>query len=95
MTARMSPAESIPTPRGGPWKSGTFFSQSGVDNSMLRTTGTRTNIPHTPYTIEGTAARSSVRKMRGCFRRWGESSERKIAIPRAMGVEITSAMSDE
>src|ERR1035437_6189207 len=41
--------------------------------------------------MEGMAARRSVRKASGVLRKRGESSERKIAMPSAMGVEMRSA----
>ena len=48
MIARISAAESMPTPSGGPLKSGTLFSQAGVAISSCRTTGTSTKMPHRP-----------------------------------------------
>ena len=45
--------------------------------------------------MEGIAARSSVRNASGVRRSFGESSERKMAMPSAIGVEISIASSDE
>ena len=95
MTARISAAESIPTPSGGPEKSGNFFSHAGVISSSFRTIGTSTKIPHSPYTIEGIAASSSVRNASGVRSGRGESSERKTAMPSAIGVEISIARIEE
>ena len=45
--------------------------------------------------MEGIAARSSVRNASGVLRNRGESSDRKIAIPSATGVEIRRARKEE
>src|SRR5258705_5793322 len=75
MTARTSPAASIPTPSGGPEKSGVARMDSGVHVSSMRTNGTSTKMPHRPYTIEGMAASSSVRKISGERRIGGEKAQ--------------------
>ena len=48
MIARISAADSMPTPSGGPVKSGTLRSQSGVRTSSCRTNGTSTKMPQRP-----------------------------------------------
>ncbi len=48
MTARISAAASIPTPSGGPVKSGTPLSHSGVFTWNCRTSGTSTKTPQSP-----------------------------------------------
>jgi hypothetical protein len=65
ITARIRAADSIPTPRGGPENNGKARSTSGVDTSSDRTIGTSTKMPQSPYTIDGIAARSSVRNTSG------------------------------
>ena len=45
--------------------------------------------------MEGIAASSSVRYDSGIRSARGESSEMKMAMPRAMGVAISSARTDE
>ena len=52
-------------------------------------------MPHRPYTIDGMAARSSVTKTSGLLSLLGASSEMKIAMPSAIGVEMMSARTDE
>src|SRR5690242_15948774 len=88
-------AESIPTPSGGPVKSGTDFRDAGVASSSPRTNGTSTKMPQSPYTIEGIAARSSVTNTSGRCNHDGDSSDVKTAIPTATGVAITSARIEE
>ncbi len=75
MIARMSAADSMPSPIGGPLKSGRARSDSGMAFSRSRTSGTSTKRPHRPYTIDGIAASSSVRKISGCRSDAGHSSE--------------------
>ncbi len=65
MTARMSAADNRPSPIGGPLNSAVARSRSGMAVSRARTSGTSTKSPHSPYTIDGMAARSSVRKISG------------------------------
>ena len=49
MIARISAADSMPTPSGGPLKSGSCRSQSGVATLELRgPTGTSTKMPQRP-----------------------------------------------
>ena len=48
MIARISAAESMPTPSGGPLKSGRLRIQSGVATWNWRTKGTRTKMPQSP-----------------------------------------------
>ena len=48
ITARMSAAESMPYPNGGPLNRGSVFNAGGIDVSKARTAGTRTNMPHRP-----------------------------------------------
>ncbi len=48
MIARISAADSMPTPSGGPVKSGSARIQSGVAICSCRTTGTSTKMPHRP-----------------------------------------------
>src|SRR5438876_116760 len=45
--------------------------------------------------MDGIAARSAVRKARGCRSTRGHSSERKIAIPSATGAAMARASTDE
>src|SRR5262249_24746506 len=81
ITARINAADSMPRPKGGPLKNGSALSAGGNATSIARTAGTRTKMPHTPYTIEGIAASNSVRNTSGGLRRSGQSSEMKIAMP--------------
>jgi hypothetical protein len=48
MIARISTADSMPTPTAGPENSGVARSQSGKDCWKVRTNGTRTKMPHNP-----------------------------------------------
>ena len=48
ITARISPAASMPTPSGGPLKIGRARSACGIADSSARTTGTRTKMPQRP-----------------------------------------------
>jgi len=48
MTARMSTADNMPTPTGGPEKNGNCLSAAGILASSVRTAGTRTKMPHKP-----------------------------------------------
>jgi hypothetical protein len=48
ITARTRLAARSPTPRGGPAKNGVPRSHAGVALSRLRTSGTRTKMPHRP-----------------------------------------------
>ena len=48
MIARISAAESMPTPSGGPLNSGTLLSHSGVITCSWRTNGTSTKMPQRP-----------------------------------------------
>ena len=95
MIARIRPAASIPTPSGGPLNTGNPRSAWGVIVSSQRTAGTNTKMPQRPYTIDGIAASSSVRKTSGCRRRAGQSSAMEIAMPSATGVASRSARIDE
>ena len=95
ITDRISAADSMPRPSGGPVKSGSCRSECGIDVSIARTAGTRTKIPHNPYTIDGMAASSSVRKTSGCRSTAGQSSEMNTAMPSAIGVEMSRARTDE
>src|SRR3954464_7173972 len=95
ITARINAAESIPSPIGGPENSGSCRHDAGVATSSLRTSGTSTNMPQSPYTIEGMAASSSVRKISGCLRRGGQSSDKYVAMPSEMGAAMSSARIDE
>ena len=45
MTARISAADNMPRPNGGPLKNGSAFSDGGNDCSNDRTSGTRTKMP--------------------------------------------------
>src|SRR5262252_3230560 len=95
MTARMSAADSMPMPSGGPLNSGSARSVAGTDDSTVRTTGTSTKIPQSPYTMEGMAASSSVMNTSGWRSAAGHSSDVNTAMPTAMGVAISSARIDE
>ena len=95
MMARMSAADSMPSPSGGPVNSGSCLHESGTFVSSCRTRGTSTNTPHNPYTIEGIAASSSVRKMSGCRRLGGQSSDKYVAMPSEIGAAISNARIDE
>src|SRR4051812_37699242 len=95
MTARINAADNMPSPNGGPLKKGSDFSDGGNEISKARTAGTRTKIPQRPYTIEGIAARSSVRNTSAGFTRFGASSEINTAMPREMGAAMRSARMDE
>ncbi len=48
MIARISAADSMPTPSGGPVKRGILRIHSGVATWSWRTSGTSTNTPHSP-----------------------------------------------
>ena len=48
MIARINAADSMPTPSGGPLKSGRLPSAAGVAAWSWRTSGTSTNTPHRP-----------------------------------------------
>ena len=52
-------------------------------------------MPHKPYTIDGMAASSSVRKTSGRRSGSGHNSEMKIAMPRATGAAMRSASAEE
>src|SRR5690242_9043284 len=95
MTARMSAADNIPRPNGGPLKNGIDFHDAGTAPSSVRTAGTSTNMPHSPYTIDGIAASNSVRNTRAGLRRFGHNSEMNTEIPSAIGVAIARARMDE
>jgi hypothetical protein len=95
ITARINAAEPMPTPSGGPVKSGNFLNASGARTCSFRTIGTSTKIPHSPYTIEGIAASSSVRYDSTGFSLPGDTSLMKMAMPSAIGVAIRSASSEE
>jgi hypothetical protein len=47
-----------------------------------------------PYTMEGTAASSSMAVPNGRLSQLGESSVRKSAMPKLTGTAITSAMNE-
>jgi hypothetical protein len=96
ITARISPAASIPKPYGAPWKIGRNPRLREKNGSMLvRIHGTRTKIPQRPYTMLGMPARSSMRNDNGRSIQGGASSERKIATPRLSGSAITNAIAEE
>src|SRR2546428_8021389 len=84
--ARMTPAVNLSVPMGFPWKMGrhpkTLWTTGSTETRM---TGPRTKIPHSPYTTDGTAASSSTTYVSGIRSQGGESSERKIAMPRLIG----------
>ena len=48
MIARITAADSIPTPSGGPLNSGSWRKASGVATSIVRIAGTRTKMPQSP-----------------------------------------------
>src|SRR6185295_9401550 len=83
------------SPTGGPLKMGQARSESGSDSWSERTAGTSTNTPQRPYTIDGIAASSSVRKTRGVRSQSGQRSDRKIAMPSPTGAAISNARIDE
>ncbi len=95
ITARISAADNIPSPSGGPVNNGNCRNDWGMATSSARTSGTSTNTPHRPYTIDGMAARSSVRKISGCRSIGGQSSDRYVATPSETGAAIRRASSDE
>src|SRR5207245_9011427 len=71
-----------------------FWTTGSMETRM---TGPRTKIPHNPYTTDGTAASSSTTYVSGIRSHGGESSERKMAMPRLIGtanrrtsVDVTS-----
>src|SRR6058998_1540494 len=86
MTARMTPAVNLSVPMGFPWKMGRNPKMLWTTGSTeARMAGPRTKIPHNPYTTDGTAASSSTTYVSGIRSHGGESSERKIAMPRLIG----------
>ena len=52
-------------------------------------------MPQSPYTIDGIAASSSVRNVSGWRSAFGHNSERKIAMPSAIGVANARARTEE
>src|SRR6058998_1047166 len=63
-------------------------------STETRMTGPRTKIPHSPYTTDGTAASSSTTYVSGIRSHGGESSERKIAMPRLIGTPTRRASAE-
>lgn len=95
ITASTSEAASMLTPTVGPLNIGMARTHSGRLSCSARTMGTSTKMPQRPYTMEGIAASSSVRKMSGERSQNGQMSDRNTAMPIATGVEIASARIDE
>src|SRR2546427_10057402 len=95
MTARMTPAVNLSVPMGFPWKMGrnpkTLWTTGSTETRMA---GPRTKIPHSPYTTDGTAASSSTTYVSGIRSHGGESSERKIAMPRLIGTPTRRASAE-
>ena len=71
MMASTRPAVSMPTPTGGPLKSGSCRRQA-VSRSPGSDGRDQHENPHNPYTIEGIAASNSVRNTSGCRSRAGQ-----------------------
>src|SRR3989441_2242048 len=95
MIARMTPAVNLSVPMGFPWKMGRNPKMSWTTGSTeTRMTGPRTKIPHNPYTTDGTAASSSTTYVSGIRSHGGESSERKMAMPRLIGTPNRRASAD-
>src|SRR5437870_2073421 len=95
MIARMTPAVNLSVPMGFPWKMGRNPKMSWTTGSTVtRMTGPRTKIPHNPYTTDGTAASSSTTYVSGIRSHGGESSERKMAMPRLIGTPNRRASAD-
>src|SRR5437667_6090986 len=95
MTASMTPAVNLSVPMGFPWKMGRNPKMLWTTGSTeTRMTGPRTKIPHNPYTTDGTAASNSTTYVSGIRSHGGESSERKIAMPRLIGTPNSRASAD-
>src|SRR2546426_3658526 len=95
MIARMTPAVNLSVPMGFPWKMGRNPKMLWTTGSIeTRMTGPRTKIPHNPYTTDGTAASSSTTYVSGIRSHGGESSERKMAMPRLIGTPNRRASAD-
>ena len=62
--------------------------------TQVASNGPNTISPHMPYTIEGTAASSSMAVPSGRLSQAGESSVRNSAIPKLTGTAISSAMNE-
>src|SRR2546426_1858004 len=86
MTARMTPAVNLSVPMGFPWKMGRNPMMPWTTGSTeTRQTAPRTKSAPNPSTTDGTAASSSTTYVSGIRSQGGESSERKIAMPRLIG----------
>ena len=99
MIARMMPADRMPIPTGGP---DTKAPSTGTPENTacsgcctyLARMGANTIRPHMPYTMDGTAASSSMAVPSGRLSQEGDSSVRNSAIPKLTGTAISSAMTE-
>ena len=63
--------------------------------TAVRSTGSSTKMPQSPYTTLGIAANRSTRNATGCRILGGANSERNTATPSASGAAMIKATIDE
>jgi hypothetical protein len=99
MMARTIPAVRMPMPNGGPMNNfpipGMGCAWSISHGCTCRcSTGAKTNNPHIPKMMLGTAANNSTATPIGRFSMGGHSSVKNSAIPKPVGTAIAMAISD-
>ncbi len=96
MIARISAADSMPTPSGGPLKSGR--AAHPLRRRDLELADERHQDEDAPEAVDDRRNRGQQlgqEDERLCGGRFGASSEMKMAMPSAIGVEMRSARTDE